>query len=257
MLIRLKETELLKAQRHEARAPAGGITHYQTSQEFKGGQFIPKDLLEHEKQAAVDAMPDLISEFSSDLQLLRGIYEQNAGLIQSGITAYGPQKKPLVPLSTIEARMKAAVRNTYSRAFILGKRASGDLTGATEREIKILQTLRLDEYRYLRGFLSDMKTGSGVMDYQHRMEMYANAARESFWLGWVSAKKSGAITWRLGPTEHCEDCLKFSEHGPYSVQDFIDQVLPMVPQSGALTCKGFHCLCSLSDGSNAVPSWLS
>jgi hypothetical protein len=196
---------------------------------------------------ATQALPGLLQEFDTSLQFLRQVYEQQVALGKEGKTGVS-----LIPLSTVEARLKSEIRTTYARAFLLGKRSAGNLTSATPEEQASVMRLRRDEYRYLRGFLGDMRAGGGKMAYDRRMEMYGAAARELYWLGWAmgDTRPGRMIEWRMDAAkEHCGDCLRYSEHGPYSVEQFLREVVSMghVPQSGALECLGFHCGCWLQD----------
>ena len=222
------------------RAPSGGHGAY------KGGQFIPRALWESEKRAAVLALPDLLDGFGERMQTLRAFYEQNAALMHEGVT-----QVKLVPLTTIEHQMKVAVRDAYARAFVLGKRAAGNLFEATDAEKAAVKKFRIDEFQYLRNFLSDIRTGSGVMSYEQRMDMYRAAAREIYWLGYVLGNPAAnrMIAWTLGDTEHCHDCLGFSNMGPLPVEKFVRDIVNKgyVPQAGKLECRGFSCKCSLKE----------
>ena len=190
-------------------------------------------------------MPALLTRLDDRLQLLREVYEQNIEL--------GKQDKPSVKpisLTKIERQMKAAVRETYNDAFTLGKRAAGNLLGINPADESAIKHTRIDEYRYMRGFLSDMRDGGGVMSYEKRMTYYAMAARELYWLGWVLAdlSKSRKISWKMVPeAEHCADCLRFAKHGPYSADSFWSDVASYgyLPQSGRLACLGINCPCRL------------
>jgi hypothetical protein len=229
------------------RAGRGGIEGTQ----YKGGQFIPAALWERQKELAANAFDPLMADFKGNLQFLRGAYEQSAWIV-----AQDNPNAPRLPLTTIEYRMKAAIRDAYAQAFTLGKRSVGNLTAATSQELRIIEALRHDEFKYLRNFLNDMRTGGGRMAYAQRMDMYGAALREARWLGWVlgDLREGRLITWRMGPTEHCRDCLRFSDHGPYQVADFLRDVIGQgfVPQSGRLECIGFHCQCSLVDSRGAT-----
>ena len=233
------------------RAPAGGIRHPLSQRMFAGGQYIPADLWNREKQAGKDGLSPLIAETANTLQFLRLSYQQNVALSAHPEIAQ-QYKIPVIPLTTVEARLKTAVRNSYRDAFLLGKRTVGNLTSVTKAESKALLKVRKDEFKFLRGFLSDMRTGGGVMEYGRRMETYGNAVREAYWLGWClgDTSESRRISWLMGPTiEKCDDCVRFNAHGAYTRAEFIAEVLGKgyLPQGGTLACHGIHCLCSLSD----------
>ena len=237
---------MLKA-RHTYRAPAGGIN------QFKGGQFIDRATMQREQAKANAAVGPTLEEFGSSLSFLQIVYEQQSKLKLEAQTSVA-----LIPFSTIEARMKAQIRVTYSRMAALGRRAGGDLTSATAEEAERLLAIRRDEYGYLRNFLSDMRTGGGVMDYATRTEFYQQAAREAYWLGWALAQK-GEIWWRTGATEHCSTCLEMEEASPFTPERFRAEALDKgyLPQSGALECIGFHCQCFLATSPDGVaPDWL-
>lgn len=222
------------------RAPRGGLGAY------RGGWFIPAYLWNAERRRAADAMPGLLRDFGERLQFLREVYQQQVDIEKNKLSNI-----KIISLSSIESQMKQAIRETYATAFRLGKRAAGNLTGVSEDEQKWLRRIRVDEYKYLRGFLGDMRSEDGVMDYEARMDMYRAAAREAYALGWVLGNKDKArrIRWVLGNTEHCSDCARIAEMGSMPVSVFIRDVLSKgyVPHSGNLECKGYHCQCSLEE----------
>ena len=222
-------------------APRGGIGRY------RGGQFIDTATLRLQAQDAVSSMGRILEDFGVRLQFLRAVYEQNAALRMVRDLPITP-----MPLSTIEYQMKATIRDVYERAFLAGKRSAGNLFGITPDEAKAIRRSRLDEYKWLRKFLADIRGGGGRMGYQDRMDYYRGAAREIFWLGWVLAdtRPSRKITWHWGDTvDHCSDCRGYANHGPYTVADFRRNVMSRghLPQSGALECMGYSCRCWLSD----------
>jgi hypothetical protein len=222
------------------RAPAGGLGA------FRGGQFVSDALWRQERARAKEDLSPTLDRFGDRFQLLRALYEQNAALEAAKVTVV-----KLVPLTTIEAGIKTAIRDAYQEAFTLGKRHAGNLLAVTDADQKAIQKVRRDEYRYLRGFLDDMRAQTGVMDYTLRGDYYRAAARELFSLGFVLGNQNNGrkIIWNLGKAEHCVDCRRFAAHGPYPVQDFIKNVLGQgyLPQSGRLKCRGYYCKCSLEE----------
>ena len=233
------------------RAPKGGLRHDTTGRQYLGGQFVPAALWEQQKQAGKDGLAPLLADVGDALQFLRLSYQQNAAL-QQHLDLVEQLKIPTIPLTNVEARLKATIRNAYRDAFLLGKRTAGNLTGITPDEAKALLKVRKDEYIYVRRFLADMRTGAGVMDYGRRMDYYAAAAREAYWLGWVMASRTSRrmISWMRGPTsDSCEDCVRFEQHGPYTADEFYREVasLGYLPQSGRLQCLGKHCQCRLEE----------
>ncbi|MFA6046453.1 MAG: hypothetical protein WC718_15820 [Phycisphaerales bacterium] len=224
------------------RAPKGGVGR------FKGGQFVDGATLRVQATQAQADMGALLDTFGTNLQFLRGVYEQNAALLHLTDLKFTP-----MPLSSVAHQMQAAIRDVYERAFLLGKRAAGNLFGATAQDAAAIRKVRLDEFKWLRRFLTDMREGGGKLDYAVRMDYYRGAARELFWLGWVLADTSPGrrITWHWGDTQdHCSHCWTYDQHGPYTVEAFRKEVLAHghLPQSGALECRGYNCKCWLTDG---------
>lgn len=227
------------------RAPQGGIPAPATARRYKGGQFIPAALWNEQKQKATDALPGLLDRVGDRLQLLRATYDQNSALAREGLT-----RVKLVPLTTVEAQMKACVREAYDDAFILGKRAAGNLSATTAEDARAIRAIRIDEFTYLRGFLRDMRDGSGTLDYTARATYYVQATRELFWLGFALGLRGtkAKIRWVVSrQKQHCRDCLRFWRHGPWEIDDFIREVVAkgFLPCSGRLACIGVHCGCRL------------
>lgn len=81
-----------------------------------------------------------------------------------------------------------------------------------------------------------------------RVEMWVNAMQTIGGMGLMSAKKNQAGTWRLGATElHCKTCngLNGKRH---RLSWFSSRgLIPREPGSTTLMCKGYNCLCSISD----------
>lgn len=75
--------------------------------------------------------------------------------------------------------------------------------------------------------------------------------------GLASASKNGAFEWVLGKTEeHCRSCLKLDGQ-VRRISFWQDNIMP---QSGALACKGYRCDCRLQPSDRALsrgrlPAW--
>jgi hypothetical protein len=151
------------------------------------------------------------------------------------------------------------ISHFYDLSYRSGLNAAGDpgvLLSPTQRAV--LNRLKRDEHDYLRDFGEDMNAGRGRMPYHDRMRLYAQAAREAFWVGFVMGdlRTARQLRWVLGPTEHCVDCRRFSQMGWVPARRFYDEVLSKgyVPQSGHLDCKGSRCQCVLSEQVNGSVS---
>ncbi|MEP6756509.1 MAG: hypothetical protein ABJA67_13470 [Chthonomonadales bacterium] len=233
---------LIKSVAHLRRAPRGGIKRY------VGGQFIDNALWQEEQKLAFTSLPELLDGLGTNLNFLLQVYEQNVNLTRAGITT----AKLNIPLSTIEARMKSAIREAYANAYRYGRRGAGNLTSLRAEDHQRLIALRRDEFKYLRKFLDDIKRGRGRMNYGKRMDMYRAATREAFWLGFVYGNTSDTriLKWDCDPKkEHCTDCIAFSNLGQMKTSEFIKKIVShgYVPQSGKLECMGYRCGCSITE----------
>lgn len=233
------EAPLVKSLR---RAPGGGIVQPVTQTRFRGGQYIPADLWAEQKQQAKDALPALLERTGDRLQFHRQVYEQNSALIREGIT-----KVKRVSLLSIQKQMEGVVAEAYDEAFLLGKKASGNLFAMTDADRKIVRAIREDEFKYLRGFMKDIRNEDGVMSYELRADFYKIAVRELWHMGFVVGNKTPGryLKFTLGPTEHCKSCLFMAKFGWMAVKEFIALVARygLLPASGKLDCKGYRCQC--------------
>lgn len=222
------------------RAPSGGY-----GETYAGGQFIPATAWNREKAAAKASLPDILKVFGKQMQYLRKVWEAQTELGEN------PPKSMPTPGET-RWMMKTVIRQTYEQAFIAGKRAGGNLFSPTDDDKRAIKKVRLDEFRYLEKFMSDMATGAGVMDYRERMNYYTKAARELFWLGFVRADldTSRKIVWHINPEkEHCKSCLDAEAAGEIPADEFWRDYASkgILPKSGALDCLGYRCGCWLTD----------
>ena len=226
------------------RAPAGGTVGAITAKTYKGGQFITAADWQREKRLASEQFPKAIKDFSRQCQYLRNVWQATYEM--------GDNPPPSMP-TTGETRwmMKKVIRDMYEQAFLLGKRAGGNLFAVTPKDAAAIKKTRLDEFKYLEKFMADMASGGGKMDYAKRMDYYVMAAREMFNLGFARAdlSKERMITWTLGPTEHCTDCLAAADASPMTADVFWQRFgsKGILPQSGKLECLGYNCRCRLVD----------
>jgi|SRR5215831_19230136 len=150
-------------------------------------------------------------------------------------------------------RGESEIRHFYELAYRAGRQAAGDpALVLTPQDRAYLNALVRDETDYLRGFVTDMEEGLGVVPYERRLDMYVNAAQEPAWAGWVLGDQSRdrSIRWHYGLTEeHCRDCRRAVESGWMPVRRFVKDYLSrgLVPQAGRLECHGIHCACRLSE----------
>lgn len=144
----------------------------------------------------------------------------------------------------------------YEMAYAQGKRLAGNPELVlTAQDHAVINRLVKDELTYLSGFRDHLDAGAGKMPYPDRMRLYAQAAWEALWVGWVMGdlRKGRELTWEFGATkEHCHDCSRFVAMGWLPVREFVARILSKgyAPRSGQLECQGHACLCILRERLN-------
>lgn len=148
------------------------------------------------------------------------------------------------------------LRLFYELVYREGKRAAGDPAVKLDPTDRAVLNHLLEgaqgEAAFLKKFADDMDAGKGRMAYHERLALYAQAAWEAYWNGWVygDLRPGRGIRWRFGPTEeHCEDCAGFEKRGYMPVHEFLKQVVKKgkLPRSGRLACVGIKCRCWLQE----------
>lgn len=182
------------------------------------------------------------------LKDLRHRLAVHAGLLQGGH----------VDAQTFHALCRMELETFYPLLYRTGKQAAGDpgivLTG---QDKAVVNALLRDEMDFLAGFAADAAEGRGRVPYGERADMYARAAAEMVYLGWLfgDQRRGRKIRWRFGPTEeHCSDCARFEKAGWMPVAEFIKKVAARgyMPRSGRLECVGVNCLCWLQESLGGV-----
>lgn len=154
--------------------------------------------------------------------------------------------------------METLLENRHAQAATMGRNRAGDYVAQTEDDrlfARMVMEGRPDDAgqsHYLRGFLEDIYNGRytdeegnpRVSAIRQRARSYTGrltgTANELFTLSSVLY----AFTWKIGGTEHCEDCPRLAANSPYAWSD-----LPTVPGANRTQCK-YNCRCYLirSDG---------
>lgn len=253
----------LSADQSRGRAPSGGFIlpedllspRQKATRFYKGGQFIPLDAWRFERAKAYQHLPVLIAETNHSLSILLAACQQSRAVL--AIRSSHPELLAAFPASALEpAQVQAEIMHVitqgYAQAMTLGRRAGGNLTSPGPAEEARVKSLVSRQAFYMNRFLSDIATGSGVMGYEKRMEFYGRATKEAFWSGYLTASldKKRTVTWHTGAThEKCETCLAMVAKGPIPIAEFIEQYAGkgIIPGSGELACKGFHCDCYLTE----------
>ncbi len=145
--------------------------------------------------------------------------------------------------------MKEALRRAHESAYLKGMKAGGyPKDTLDEANKKWLNASRRDEHKYLTKFINNVLDNKGRMNYEERMEMYADAVKSSYESGRLAALPNNMLVyWRLerskSPTtgksvEHCKTCLALNKMNPFTPVN-----LPTVPKA-ATNCLT-NCLCTL------------
>lgn len=141
----------------------------------------------------------------------------------------------------------------YRLIYRTGKQSVGDpaIILSPQEKAQINRLVR-DEMDYLRDFGADMEAGRGTMPYVQRMGLYAAAAWEAYWNGFVlgDQRKGRELQWRWGETEeHCSDCAGFADMEWMGVREFAKLTVKQgkTPRSGALECIGINCKCWIAE----------
>jgi hypothetical protein len=119
----------------------------------------------------------------------------------------------------------------------------------TTRDMNILDEELDSETGFLRKLAAD--TASSQLDLLpvSRAGLYLLALRGIFERGRLEAMPQGPYRWRLGPTEHCFECIQASLSGPYQKDRYGGLGLPSLPgyPSDGSVCLGFtRCGCTIA-----------
>lgn len=105
--------------------------------------------------------------------------------------------------------LRTSINRHYRDQFILGQQAAGIPRPPRANELELIRRLANNEAQYALTALDDAETHEFYMDMTNRGQLYGNAGREVFWLGWLYADLSHDryVRWVISEAEHCIDCL--------------------------------------------------
>ena len=145
------------------------------------------------------------------------------------------------------AEVGQALERAFEQAWTEGARAEGiEPSERSPEEQRRLDEMIFEQSGYIPGLAdyvnSKLKAdGFLLRDAQARIPMWINRYREVKTEAQIMAGQDKKYIWTLGPTEHCESCLKLAgkvKRGSYWRQT-------IMPQDSRLACGGFRCGCSL------------
>lgn len=152
---------------------------------------------------------------------------------------------------------RAGIRLAYFRAYALGALSIFPFYTLTDRDVRLLDAELDSETGFLRRFASDIGSGRVDLDPVRRAGLYLLALRGVFELGRSEAMPAGPYAWALGDTEHCLDCIRTAEAGPYQRDQFSGLGLPSLPGApgDGSVCRGLtRCGCTIQLQNGHVPN---
>jgi hypothetical protein len=142
----------------------------------------------------------------------------------------------------------------HAQAGYLGRRRAGDHAPYDQDDTEFGRMIAEEQQEFLQGFVEDLSTGRYdgedgrpmaepiLRRAQLYVERMRGSANEAFRLAsWEP------MSWRLGASDHCADCLGLAAGSPYE-----DGELRQVPRDASTLCQ-LNCACELarSDGVTA------
>ena len=225
----------------------------------KGKDFAP-DVLRGSDVAAfiadtLEAGVDVDDVFEMARDMERGLltwraYPETRDMFVSEVTTilFAGQSNDL-DRRNFSARMRTLIRKAGLQAFRDGFNAGGvDPESFDADQLAAFRRWQDETSGYITHLGAEMFKGEGLTEAQiePRASLWANKSLTSvYYLGLNFAAADKPFTWKLGGTkDHCATCL--SNHGQTkTMKQWMEAGLP---QSHALDCGGWNCLCKLEPG---------
>jgi len=134
-----------------------------------------------------------------------------------------------ISVSGFTNRATAVIFRAYYNAYSLGAISIFPFYTMTDRDVRVLNEELIQESGFLRSFGNDVASRRLVLDPVSRSRLYVLALRGIFERGRVEAMPPGPYRWRLGITEHCIECYRTAESGPYQRDRQSGLGLPSLP----------------------------
>lgn len=212
--------------------------------------FGSRETFADDKSIMMSAMTRIVGSLKGNLdqKLIRSSKREYGNLKQefhdSLFDLFNSHKKGDLTIGELEKLWKSEIKAKWERAYQLGVGSVGNPFGAKNLwdEDKVwLKGAEREEYGYLSKFLDDIKNNALKMDAEKRLEMYVQTLDGIYHHGQVEGSPDYvSITWRLGDSEHCPDCIEFAAGSPYT-----KDTLPCVPRDGNSRCLS-KCKCYLT-----------
>lgn len=194
-----------------------------------------------------------IENFGRRLRALaHDLWEARAVDLQAGRFPAG-----LGALASWSSGMTDALYIGYEQAWTEGERAVGILPEErTLEEIVKLQSLISDDLSRilpLGDFIvaRDKASGGPFAAVLSRVELWTNRYNSVKHIAQITAGADRKMRWRVGPTEHCQDCAGYDGR---VYRASVWAKYNAIPQSRSLECGGWKCQCRFDDTSAPVNS---
>ena len=150
--------------------------------------------------------------------------------------------------SEFASAMITLVEVGMRNAWLEGMAEAGIMEGEmSQDEIIALAQLISFQWNYIDGYANyivenSRANGIKLNTLEPRMQMWINRYNEAKNQALQMAETDPKLEWVLGPTEHCQDCKKYS--GKVKRASYWEKIQAR-PQSPTLACKGINCQCEL------------
>ena len=138
--------------------------------------------------------------------------------------------------------------------FLLGSRLSlsglaadvmAQMTISANEQVARESARRLAEDVYINGRYTSSETVTQTQATEQRrsrIELWAATLAGLYAIGQTFRQDDPYLMWRVGPTEHCADCLRLNGQVHHASEW---RASGWQPQSRVLSCQGYRCQCSL------------
>lgn len=134
-----------------------------------------------------------------------------------------------ISVSGFTNKATAVIFRAYYNAYSLGAISIFPFYTMTDRDVRILNEELDQESGFLRAFARDIASNRLILDPVIRSRLYLLGLRGIFERGRVEAMPPGPYRWRLGITEHCWECSRAADVGPYQRDRTSGLGLPPLP----------------------------
>lgn len=177
-----------------------------------------------------------------DYSTTEAMFVQDVGdLLMSAVTP-----NPYLDRRAFGVTMRSLMKNYGVQAYRDGMAQGGVYVDSLDPEDMTEATrVFIDQAQYINGLADDVFKTKSVTpaNAYSRAQMWGKSLQQFNDAGMVSANANGMYVWRVGPTEHCADCLRLNGQ-VHRIRTW--KAREFMPRSSKLFCRGYNCLCSLN-----------